>query len=117
MPRKLPAKDVAAYVAQSITGAPNRFEARVTVHAAAEELKQRVPAYWGAIEPIDAHTCEYRTGDDDLRWLAMRIAMLGFDFDVHEPPELLEHLQALASRLRRAARGSDRGRRGGPSRN
>ena len=45
------------------------------------------------------------------------IARLGFDFDVHEPPELLEHLQALASRLKRAARGSDRGRRGGPSRN
>ncbi len=103
MLRKLPAKDAAAYVEQSITGAPNRFEARVTLHAAAEELTRRVPAYWGVIEPIDAHTCEYRTGDDDLRWLALRIAMLGVDFEVHEPPELVEHLRALAFRLRRAA--------------
>jgi hypothetical protein len=87
-PRRLPAKDAAAYVEQSITGAPNRFEARVTLHAAAEEIRSRVPAYWGAIEPIDAHTCEYRTGDDDLRWLALRIAMLGVDFEVHEPHEL-----------------------------
>jgi predicted DNA-binding transcriptional regulator YafY len=103
-PRRLPAKDAAAYVRQSIAGAPNRFEALVTLHAAAEEITSRVPAHWGTIEPIDAHTCEYRTGDDDLRWLALRIAMLGVDFEVCEPPELLEHLRALASRLRRAAR-------------
>jgi predicted DNA-binding transcriptional regulator YafY len=104
MPRRLPGKDAAAYVKQSIIGAPNRFEALVTLHAAAEEITSRVPAYSGAIEPIDAHTCEYRTGDDDLRWLALRIAMLGVDFEVHEPPELVEHLRELATRLTRAAR-------------
>ena len=102
--RRLPAKDAAAYVKQGITGAPNRFEAVVTLHAAADELTSRVPAHWGAIEPIDARTCRYRTGDDDLRWLAWRIATLGVDFEVHEPPELIEHLRALASRLTRAAR-------------
>jgi len=31
------------------------------------------------------------------------VAMLGFDFEVHEPPELAEHLRALAERLRRAS--------------
>lgn len=103
-PRVLPAKDAAAYVEQSIAGAPNRFEARVTLHVAAAEITSRIPAHWGAIEPIDAHTCEYRTGDDDLRWLALRIAMLGVDFDVHEPPELVEQLRALAERLTRATR-------------
>ena len=104
MRRSLPAKDAAAYIEQSITGAPHRYEGRVTLHAAAEEVTSRVPAHWGVIEPIDARTCEYRTGDDDLRWLALRIAMLGVDFEVHEPPELADHLRALASRLRRAAR-------------
>jgi len=103
-PRRLPAKDAAAYVEQSITGAPNRFEARVTLHASAEEMRSRVPSYWGAINPVDRKTCEYTTGDDDLRWLAWRIAMLGVDFDVHEPPELVEHLRSLALRLGRAAR-------------
>jgi predicted DNA-binding transcriptional regulator YafY len=29
--------------------------------------------------------------------------MLGVDFEVHEPPELAEHLRALAGRLQRAA--------------
>jgi predicted DNA-binding transcriptional regulator YafY len=103
-PRKLPAKDAAAYVKHSITGARNRFEARVTLHVPATEIASRVPAHSGVIEPIDAHTCEYRTGDDDLRWLALRIAMLGVDFEVHNPPELAEHLRALAVRLTRAVR-------------
>jgi predicted DNA-binding transcriptional regulator YafY len=102
-PRRLPANDPAAFVRQSITRAPNRFEAVVTLHAAAEEVTSRLPAYSGAIEPIDEHTCKYTTGDDDLRWLALRIAMLGVDFEVHEPPELIEHVRTLAVRLRRAA--------------
>jgi predicted DNA-binding transcriptional regulator YafY len=101
--RKLPAKDASAYVEQSISGAPSRFEARVTVHASAAEIASRLPSYWGTFEPIDTHSCEYRTGDDDLGWLALRIAMLGVDVEVHEPPELVEQLRALARRLERAA--------------
>jgi predicted DNA-binding transcriptional regulator YafY len=101
--RELPAKDAAAFVNQSIVGAPNRFEARVTLRASADEVAGRVPAHWGTLEPIDAHTCEYRTGDDDLWWLTMRVAMLPVDFEVHEPPELIEHLRALTARLERAA--------------
>ena len=101
--RTLPAKDPAAYVEQSIAGAWSRYEARVTVHAAADEIAKRLPWVAGALEPIDAHSCEYRTSDDDLEWLALRIAMLGADVDVHEPPELIAQLNALAGRLRRAA--------------
>jgi predicted DNA-binding transcriptional regulator YafY len=101
--RRLPSKDAAAYVQQSIAGAPNRFEAVVTLRAAAEEITSRVPLYWGTIDAIDAHSCRYTTGDDDLRWLALRILMLDVDFEVHEPPELLEHLDALALRLGRGA--------------
>jgi predicted DNA-binding transcriptional regulator YafY len=103
VPRRLPTKDAAMYVQQSIRAAPNRYEAVLTLHAAAEEIESRVPAYWGAIEPVDASTCLFRTGDDDLGWLALRIAMLGVDFELHEPPELLEHLRALSLRLGRAA--------------
>jgi predicted DNA-binding transcriptional regulator YafY len=103
-PRRLPAKDAGAYVEKSITGAPNRYEALVTLHAPAEEIATRASSRWGVLAPIDAHTCEYRTGDDDPRWLALRIAMLGVDFEVHEPPELVEELRSLALRLTRAMR-------------
>jgi predicted DNA-binding transcriptional regulator YafY len=103
-PRNLPSKDAAAYVKQSMKAAPSRFEARVTLHASAEEIARSLPAYWGTIEPVDAHTCEYRTGDDALGWLAVRIVMLGVDFEVHEPPELVAHLRELAERLERGTR-------------
>src|SRR5919106_268175 len=102
-PRELPGKDAATYVSQRLSAAPNRYEARVTLHAPAETIRKRVSPHWGNIEPIDDQRCEYRTGDDDLDWLAVRVAMLGVDFDVHEPPELAEHLRLLARRLERAA--------------
>ena len=74
------------------------------LHVAADQIKRRVPSHWGALTPIDGERCEFRTGDDDLDWLALRIAMLGVDFEVSEPPELVEHLRALGARLSRATR-------------
>jgi len=65
-------------------------------------VRGRIPVTWGSVEPIDSERCEYRTGDDDLDWLALRVAMLDADFDVHEPPELLDRLRALAGRVARA---------------
>jgi predicted DNA-binding transcriptional regulator YafY len=101
--RTLPGKDAAAYVEQSITGGRSRYEARVTVHASAEEIAGRLPYLASALEPIGADRCEYRTSDDDLGWLATRIVMLGTDVEVHEPPELIAQLRLLAERLQRAA--------------
>jgi predicted DNA-binding transcriptional regulator YafY len=102
-PRVLPTADAVAFVEQSIAGAVRRFEARVTVHAAAAELTARLPFLRDALTPIDEGRCEYRTSDDDLDWLALRVAMLGADVEVHEPAELRAQLQRLAERLQRAA--------------
>ena len=98
--RELPAPDAAAFVARSLSERPWRHEARVTVHAPADRVRPRA---WGAaVEPIGPDRCELRTGDDDLDWLALRVAMLGDDYEVHEPPELIERLRALAGRVTRA---------------
>jgi predicted DNA-binding transcriptional regulator YafY len=105
-PRPLPAKDAADYVSKNLWGAPNRYEARVTLHVPAEEIRNRPTAQWGTVEPIDEYRCEFRTGDDDLAWLAARIALLGVDFEAHEPPELLAHLREQADRLGRATSGT-----------
>ena len=102
MGRELPGKDAAAYVAQSLSARPNRYEARITLHASAAAMRKAMPRYLGGVEPLSEDTCEYRTGDDRLDWLAARLSMLPVDFEVHEPPELVEHLQALAARLGRA---------------
>jgi predicted DNA-binding transcriptional regulator YafY len=105
-PRNPPANDAAAYVAQRLSATPHRHEARLTLHAPAEAIRERMPSAWGTIEPNDDRTCEYRTGDEDLHWLALRVAMLDVDFDLHEPPELAKHLLVLARRFRRAATSS-----------
>jgi len=100
--RKLPTKDAAKFVEQGISRMPNRYEASLTLHASAEEVARRVPAHWGKVEAIDERSCRFRAGDDDLGWLALRVAMLEFDFTVDEPPELAERLAAMGERLVRA---------------
>ena len=70
----------------------------MVLQAPAEQVRRRFSAGWGKITPIGDGSCEYRTGDDDLDWLALRIASLGVEFEVMEPPELAEHLAALAGR-------------------
>ena len=101
-PRALPARDAAAYVADSLSARPNRYEARVILEATADEVRSKVAPGWGAVEAIDERSCEYRTGDDDLDWLALRVAMLRVEFRVIEPPELVERLRALGERLERS---------------
>ena len=39
---------------------------------------------------------------EPLDWLAIRVGMLGIDFEVHEPPELVERFRLLAGRFGRA---------------
>jgi predicted DNA-binding transcriptional regulator YafY len=98
-PRALPAADAAEFVEQRFSALPSRYEARVTLQAPAESV--RMPAGWGTVTPLDEQTSEYRSGDDNLDWLALRVAMLGVEFEVHEPPELAEALRALSERLAR----------------
>ena len=97
--REVPGGDAAAFVRRSVASMPNRYEAVVTLHCAADDLAGRRMSHWGTITPIDEHSCEYRSGDDHLDWLGLRIAMLGVDFEVHEPPELVAHMQGLAQRI------------------
>jgi predicted DNA-binding transcriptional regulator YafY len=100
VPRTLPAPDAAAYVQQSLRNYPSRYEARVTVHAPAESLASR--RWLGDITPIDETSCEIRTNDDNLDWLAMRIAMISEPYEVHGPPELIERLRSIAGGIDRA---------------
>jgi predicted DNA-binding transcriptional regulator YafY len=95
-PRELPAKNAAAFVERSLQSYPSRYEARVTVECPAEELAGR---RWlgGDVTPLADNRCELRTSDDNLDWLAMRIAMLSAPYEVHGPPELIERLQAIAA--------------------
>jgi predicted DNA-binding transcriptional regulator YafY len=88
-------------VKQGITSAPSRYEARVTVDAPAAEVRAR-RYLGGTVSELADGRCELRTGDDNLDWLAMRIAMLSWEYEVHEPPELVERLREIRDRIDRA---------------
>ena len=101
--RTLPAPDAAAYVQQSLKSYRARYEARVVIHAPAATLSKR---YWlGDATALDEHTSEVRTSDDNLDWLAMRIAMITEPYEVDGPPELIERLRLIAAGAERAVSG------------
>ena len=103
--RSLPGDaDAAAYVAANLRQSPNRYNARITIHEPADAVAGRLPWIRESLTPRDEATCEYRPSDDSLHWLAMRVGMIGVDFEVHEPPELVDAVAALGERCRRAAR-------------
>ena len=102
-PRRPPADDVAAYVSQSISSAPYRYQARILIHAPLEAVAQRSSPAAGRLEASGRHTCVLHTGSNSLDELALYVALKGFSFQVLHPPELIPVLRILADRLRTAA--------------
>ncbi|MFE2018467.1 helix-turn-helix transcriptional regulator [Streptomyces sp. NPDC059499] len=101
-PREDPEGNAAAYVAGKASAAAWRHRARVTVHAPAAAVLERINPAVGSVEAVDAETCVLDTGADSLDTLAVHLGMLGHDFTVTEPAELVEHLRELAARYARS---------------
>ncbi|WP_055590001.1 helix-turn-helix transcriptional regulator [Peterkaempfera griseoplana] len=101
-PREPPEGDVAAYVARNASAAAWRYRARVTVHAPAEVVAELVNPAVGVVEPVDGTSCILDTGADSVEALGVHLGLLGHDFDVSGPPELLAHLAELARRYARS---------------
>ncbi|MGW7003496.1 helix-turn-helix transcriptional regulator [Streptomyces sp. NPDC054933] len=105
-PRELPDKDAAAYVARKLSGRVPTYRAVATLYAPVEEVARRLGGAAGQLEPIDEGSCRLLSRADSLEWLALRLATLGCEFEVHEPPQLAEYLRALGARVNRAAGGT-----------
>jgi predicted DNA-binding transcriptional regulator YafY len=101
-PRKPPEGGFAAYVSRSVSYAPFTYEARVTLFTSLEMAAERLPPGAGTLTTIDDNSCELRTRAGPLDTLAFHLALIGFDFKVHEPPELVECVVELAQRFNRA---------------
>jgi predicted DNA-binding transcriptional regulator YafY len=100
-PREPPARDLAAYVSRGVWYAP-QCRARIKLLVAAEAITERLPPCMGMIEPIDGHSCFFEMGASTFESLAMYLVLLGVDFEVREPPELVEQLRRLTERYQRA---------------
>jgi len=101
-PRKPPEGDFAAFVAKSLSQVPYPYRARVTLHAPVEAVAKRVPPSAGVLEAIDERSCMLNTGAHSLEGITIHLSLLGVDFQVHEPPELIDYIRRLTERLSRA---------------
>jgi len=102
-PRKPPEGDFAAFVSKSLSSVPYPYHARVTLQAPVDAMAKRVPSSAGVLEAIDDNSCMLHAGAHSLEGITIHLSMLGVDFQVHEPPELIVYLRGLAERLSRAS--------------
>jgi len=100
-PRDLP-EDAVDQVRRGASVAAWRYRARVVVHAPAERLAERINPAIGTITAVDETRCLLDTGADSVEALAVHLGLLGADFTVTEPAELVELVRTLAGRYGRA---------------
>ena len=98
-PRKIPGGSAAAYLEQSLNSLPMRYEAVATIAASAAYVQERMRGAEAVVEAIDAETCRVVMQGDYVEWLAFQLTWIGAPFEIHEPPELVEYVGALAIRL------------------
>jgi predicted DNA-binding transcriptional regulator YafY len=106
-PREPPAEDLAEYISRQFSVAPYAHRVRLLMHAPFEAVADRTSPTSVHLERVDEHTCLLTTGADSLEGMTVHLGLIGFDFDVLEPPELAEHLRSVGERLVRAAGGAE----------
>ncbi len=106
-PRELPTGSAAEYLRRSMQRHGDSYDIEVAFDAPADVVAARLPRWLGPPEPSDDGTsCVLRaTVSDSVDWMAVRLAMLGVDFRVREPAELVECVRGLGARLASAAGG------------
>ena len=72
------------------------------MHAPVETVAKRVPPSAGVLELVDECSCILHAGSRSLEGMIIHLLLLGVDFHVHEPPELIDYIRRLANRLGQA---------------
>jgi hypothetical protein len=75
----------------------------VILNAPVIEVVDRVPPTVGVLEALDESRCVLQTGSQSLNILSLWIGMIGVEFEVLEPVELVEYVREVAGRFGRAA--------------
>ncbi|WCH95509.1 YafY family protein [Streptomyces moderatus] len=127
-PRTPPAEDLAAYVSRGVSTRAYASQAVVRLLVPLQEAAERVTPTAGQLEAEGPDSCLLRTGAGSLDVMVVHVMLMGFEFEVLEPVELVETIRTAQSRLARslaraaepparAADGADRtpGTRSGPS--
>jgi predicted DNA-binding transcriptional regulator YafY len=100
-PREVPAADAAAFVRAGIDNARASYDVELLIEAPAAVVRDRI-GRWSTVEDIDASRCLVRMTADVLDWPIMALGMVGADFQVVSPPELLDRVHDWGHRFSRA---------------
>jgi predicted DNA-binding transcriptional regulator YafY len=100
--------DLTEFVVREVASAGWAVHARILVDAPAEEVLARINPAVGTVQPVDEGRCELVTGADSIATLAVYIGMLGIDFTVSEPADLVDELRTVSERYARALPGANR---------
>lgn len=95
--REIP--DPAEYITTSVTRSPYRFVATARVRMSVEELSERFSPLAGQVRELGEGWCQLVTGGESLDYLAAELVMLGTQIEVLDPPELVQHLEVVRTRL------------------
>lgn len=101
LPREAP--DAASYVRRAISSSPYPYVARVRYHAPQKVVAQSFSSASVDIEDDGPDACIVTAGADDPERMVPWLAMPGCEFEVLEPPEVIEAVRVVSARLARAA--------------
>ena len=97
--RELPGGDAVAFVRAAIgTLLASQPAVEAMVDAPAASVRGRI-GRWARVEALDDGHCRVRMRADNLDWAAAGLGMLGADFRIVAPPELVERVRAWGARF------------------
>lgn len=101
-PRVPPGGDATAYVTQTMYDTAPTFRARATLRLPVGLARARLADFAGDLTAIDDDSCAWHSVEDTVDYRAFRLTLLGCDFTVHGPDELVRHLRRLGERISRS---------------
>jgi predicted DNA-binding transcriptional regulator YafY len=102
-PRPSPANgDLRAFVVASLSLGPYGDEAQILLHAPVEQVRERMPASVGLLEPVDAQRCLLRCGAHPQGAVVYWLLALELEFEVLGPPALHVMMRDAGARLERS---------------
>ena len=99
-------------MAQLPAGPPDRagvqsvragYDIEAVVEAPAAVVRERI-GRWASVSEMGAGRCRVLMTADALEWPVMGLGMVGADFQVISPPELIEWVRDWGARFSRATR-------------
>jgi predicted DNA-binding transcriptional regulator YafY len=102
-PRRLPADNAAAFVRAGLARAPQQYVVRAEVAASADQVRARI-GRWADVADSATGGSDVTINADSLDWAMIGLIATQAPFRVLDPPEFVDYLRDVTSRLARATK-------------